>query len=154
MKTLLTCGLFLTSKAQDSWRAESAAASAALKPCSAGLLSPGQGTWPDTASHTGWADQMLTGHPVPAADCNGGVTVNPSEVFGTCSHNNWEAHAKQCNKVQVEYANTVVWLLSWCMCWVGQPARTLLWLGGAGSAPQVSFDNPCWQPTCSCQCCT
>ncbi len=37
---------------------------------------------------------MLTGHPVLAADCNGGVTVNPSGVFDTCSQNSWEAHAK------------------------------------------------------------
>jgi len=90
--------MFLTSEAQDSWRAESAAASAALKPCSAGLLPPGQGTWPDTVSRTGWADQMLTGHPVPAADCNGGVTVNPSGVFDTCSHNSWEGSVVKCTE--------------------------------------------------------
>jgi len=105
---------------------------------SAGLLPPGQGTWPDTMSHTGWADQMLTAHLGPAAGCNGGVTVNPSGGLGTCSHNSWEAHAKQCSKMQVVCADTAVWLLRWCMCRVGQPARMLC---GAASAPPVGFDR-------------
>ena len=142
---------FLTSEAQDSWQAESAAVSAASMSCSAGLLLPGQGTWPDTMSHTGWADQMLTGCPVPAANCNGGVTVNPSGGFGTCSHNSWEDHAKQCIKIQVVCADPAVWLLRWCMLCAGWDSLHRFHVGQ--SLPLKSALTICGQPTCSCQCC-
>ena len=54
---------------------------------------------------------MLTGHPVPAADCNGSVTVNSSGVFDTCTQDSWVAHAKQCGKLQLMCADAAVLLL-------------------------------------------